>query len=781
MAVGQSTPIFQQPVGVADTPPTEPSAEAGGLGRQESLAAETTPSVTWGTEEITLLDERPMPLTMHDVDVTRRSVVAELTKSPRIAITDEAAYVITYASTPNSWGIVREAAKRDMLTPRRPSAMGIFEIEADLMLPQLAVGPQPRTETDPNTVAAPRVRGGVGGSGKPIADYRITFRNQEHLEDWTREVIKSTDKQGGDYQTSIIEKGVSEPVTVVLGTIILEDSGDGTPASFTVPVIIDGITRTVRSWQVRLGPDARDIDDVAEKIIASTIRPAAPSRAAKTYHERVLQARNAATDEWRADWNNSQIRGAGKVAVGAGIRTAQAFTLRGRLVVGCVTAATCRLEVQDQFPDAASELVRFTQENKAWRPEASAANAMHGVVRSLKGAGDITDDGLADFLLGTFPFEDLVPMTTEVLKSSISLPPSQAALYRAVYVLWFFTRPGTFMRSKADLRTSLNAGQIRDARYAHILSPLVEAPWRLHKASSLAQARNAYKRNGALTRSAFGPWRIVVDTPMNLYAKAVAGDRDARITLMTAGGAALIADRFLTTEVVAGVGSGGLYSAVWRARSISEVIELLGHEDNHRGLLQLALAMQEFQVDREAANGLPTLERQRRSTTEAKRFYLLHAAADDLLTTQPDGIYREKGSEMELTTQLLLLIADYDGSRRNELGPGGGGQGGSPNRPTTLQDLATGFFNMMRSLGDAGDALMTKGGQDSTAFYMDVASQRELNRTHRGLVGVIDWIEERALTEEPTWSPEDDEDEDLADELEPDDGFDDRSDEEREA
>ncbi|MFE7504019.1 hypothetical protein [Promicromonospora sp. NPDC057488] len=763
---GQNTPIFQAPM--AASAPVSAVVETTMSSNPDGAAPATSPTVTWGAEEITLLDERPMPLTMHDVGLKRRSVVVELGRSPRIAITEEAAYTLTYAATPNSWSVVRETAKHDMLTPRRPSAMRIYEIEADLMLPQLAVGPQPRTETDPNIVAAPRVRGGLDENGKPIADYQMTFRDQEHLEDWTREVIKSTDKQGGDYQTSIIEKGVSEPITVVFGTITLEDAGDGAPSSFTVPVIIDGITRAVRSWQVRLGFEARDIDQVADAIISSTIRPAEPGRANRTHHERVLETRNAATDAWRADWTTSHIQGAGRKEVEAGLRTAQALTLRGRLVVGCTTATTCHLEVEDRFPDAASELVRFTQENKAWRPEASAANAMHGVVRSLKGTGDITDTAMADFLLGTFPVDDLVPMTAQALKCSQNFTVSQAALYRAAFVLRFFTRPGTFKRSKADLRTSLNAGQIRDARYAHILSPLVEAPWRLHKASSLAQARNAYKRNGALTKPVREAWDIVVDTPMNLYAKAVAGDGDARITLMTAGGAALIADRFLTTEVVAGVGSGGQYEAPWRAGSISEVIELLGHEKNHRGLLQLALAMQEFQVDKEAANGLPPLERQRRSTTEPSHFYLLHAAADDLLATQTDGVHREKGSEVELTTQLLLLIADYDGTRRKPTGSDGGGKGGTPSPRKTLQDIVDSFISQMRSLDESGTTLTTKGGQDTTVFYVDEASQLEMGKTHRKLGAVIDWIGDRALTEQPVWVPEPDENDEFTEDVEQD-------------
>lgn len=699
-------------------------------------------TVTWGGEEITVVDPRPMPITVREADISRRSVVTAVLGNTGVNLTEEAGYGLTAVTSPGNWDYVRSLARHNMLSPRRPAAMHLTTAEVEGIVPAFILGLQPRTETEPTPVRSPRVYGEVDDEGRQIASQVMEFDDLEHYQDFTRQVVKSTDEAGGHYQVSIIEKGVSEPITAVPVKVLLLDGGNGEPAHFTAYAVVDGITRLVRCYQVHLGSNVR-IDDVANHIVGAI---ATPVRGDKPLHDRMLAARNAAVDAWRNTYAAAQITGAGKVVHDRGVRTAQAMTLRARLVLGCKPSPTTVLDVDDQFPDAAAELVRYTQENKAWGHEASAANAMHSAVRVLKGHDEITTKEQADCLLGQTPIADLPDVTARLLGSSTTFTVHLAALFRAIYILRFLTRRRAFDITKQDLRTSLKLSQVRTTVYAATLAPLIEAPWRQGKASSLTQARNAYKRRGALTTDLESRWTIVDAEPMELYRMAVAGDNNARITLMTGGGIALIADRFLTTEVVAGTGSGGSYVAKWKPTSIDEVIHLLGHPSNHRGLLQLALAMTVFDINKEAANGLRATERDRRSLHEAARFYLVPAAAGDLLESSTSGIQTDQDSPVELSTDLLLIIADYDGSRVAAYARNRNGTATTTNVPTTLQDLVDHFATTVKVAAELATKAVEKGTTDTSRVVMDQPLQRELARAQRTIMNHLDWIEDRADT-----------------------------------
>lgn len=708
----------------------------------DTSAASTTPAaltVAWGGEEILVVDPRPMPKGVRDVATTRRAVVTAVLANESVNVPEEGAYALTSVTSPGNWEYVRNLARHDMLTPRRPAAMHLTTAEVEGLVPAFIIGMQPRTETEPTPVRAPRVRGELDADGRPIASLEMEFDDLVHFQDYTRQVVKSTDEAGGHYQVSIIEKGVSEPITAVPVKVVLLDGGNGEPARFTAYAVVDGITRLVRCYQVHLGSNVR-IDAVANHIVDAI---ATPVRGEKPLHDRMLAARNSAVDEWRNAQAVGQITGAGKAAKDRGIRTGQAMTVRARVVLGCKPSPTTVLDAEDQFLDAAAELVRYTQENKAWGHEASAANAMHSAVRVLKGKGEVTNAEQADYLLGQTPVAALPDVTARLLGSGMTFSVHLAALFRAIYILRFLTRRNAFEITKQDLRTSLKLSQVRTTVYAATLAPLLEAPWRQGKASSLTQARNAYKRRGALTIDVEGAWMIVDAEPMDLYRRAVAGDNNARMTLTVGGGVALIADRFLTTEVTAGTGSGGSYVAIWKPTSIDEVVRLLGHPSNHRGLLQLALAMQAFDINKEAANGLRATERGRRTPQEASRFYLVPAAADDLVATRTDGIQTEQDSPIELTTELLLVIADYDGTRvadynRNR-------QGTAP-LPVTLQDLVDQFATAVKTAADLANKAVDKSTTDTSRVVMDEPLQRELARAQRTIMNHLDWIEDRADT-----------------------------------
>lgn len=735
-AAPASTPDFRAPV-TSSTPAPTPAPL----------------SVAWSGEEITVVDQRPMPVTARETQTTRRAVLTAVQGNANVNLTDEAAYGLTYVTSPGNWEYVRSLARHDMLSPRRPAAMHLTTAEVEGLVPAFIIGLQPRTETEPTPVRAPRVTGELDENGRPISSLVMEFDNLQHFQDFTRQVVKSTDEAGGHYQVSIIEKGVSEPITAVPAKVVLLDGGDGQPAHFTAYAVVDGITRLLRCYQVQLGSGAR-IDEVANHVVASI---ATPVRGDKPLHDRMLAARNAAVDGWRNAHAAGQITGAGKVAQDRGIRTAQAMTLRARVVLGCKPSPTTVLDVEDQFPDAAAELVRYTQENKAWGHEASAANAMHSAVRALKGHGEVTSAEQADYLLGQTPIADLPDVTARMLGSTKTFSLHLAALFRAIYILRFLTRQPAWNLTKQDLRTSLKLSQVRTTVYAATLAPLLEAPWRQGKASSLTQARNAYKRRAALTADLEGRWNIVDAEPMELYRLAVEGDNDARITLMTGGGVALVADRFLTTEVIAPTGRDETTKPVWKPSSIDEVIKLLGHPSNHRGLLQLALAMQAFDITKEAANGLRAIERDRRSLSEATRFYLVPAAAEDLLSTNLDGIQLDGDSPVELSTSLLLLLADHDGSRRAAYARGRNGTT-TQTVPATLQDFVDQFEITVKAAADLATKAAEKGATDTSRVVMDEATQKDLSRAQRTIMNHLFWIEDRADTDVTPYGDETDED-----------------------
>ncbi|MFE2642371.1 hypothetical protein ACFXDO_07280 [Streptomyces nigra] len=168
---------------------------------------------------------------------------------------------------------------------------------------------QPRIAALSLAVQPPKLLDDHDASG-PLAQARCEFESPKDLADLVRETVANTLRvPKADYSASILQRGVSEPLLVILVRITF---ANGAP-SRVLPVVVDGISRLSSAAKTRTGKtDAGAADAVVEDLLRD---PASLRRAVR--------------DEV-AQYNAAYHRGLTDKVV----RVGQAATVPVRLVVG---------------------------------------------------------------------------------------------------------------------------------------------------------------------------------------------------------------------------------------------------------------------------------------------------------------------------------------------------------------------------------------------------------------------------------------------------------------
>ncbi len=170
---------------------------------------------------------------------------------------------------------------------------------------------QPRIAALSLAVTAPRLLDDQDDDGSPLAQARCEFASPKELAELVRETVKHTlGTPKADYSDSIMQRGVSEPLLVILVGITFTD---GSP-SRVLPVVVDGISRLSSAAKTRTG--LADAATTADAIVEDLLRD--PNALRKAVRDEVTT------------YNTAYRRGLSDPVV----RVGQTATVPVRLVVG---------------------------------------------------------------------------------------------------------------------------------------------------------------------------------------------------------------------------------------------------------------------------------------------------------------------------------------------------------------------------------------------------------------------------------------------------------------
>ncbi|ROP50997.1 hypothetical protein [Streptomyces sp. PanSC9] len=168
---------------------------------------------------------------------------------------------------------------------------------------------QPRIAALSLAVPAPRLLDDHNADG-PLAQARCEFDSPQQLAALVRETVSGTlNVPKADYSDSIMQRGVSEPLLVILVRVTFADNSP----SRVLPVVVDGISRLSSAAKTRTG---KTIAGTADAVVEDLLRDPA-------------SLRRAVRDEI-AHYNSAYQRGLSDQVV----RVGQAATVPVRLVVG---------------------------------------------------------------------------------------------------------------------------------------------------------------------------------------------------------------------------------------------------------------------------------------------------------------------------------------------------------------------------------------------------------------------------------------------------------------
>ncbi len=169
---------------------------------------------------------------------------------------------------------------------------------------------QPRIAAMSLSVPAPRLLDDHDEDGHPLAQARCEFSTPKELAELVRETVVSTlNTPKSDYSDSIMQRGVSEPLLVILVRVTFTD---GSP-SRVLPVVVDGISRLSSAAKTRTG---RTNEGTADAVVEDLLRD--PNSLRRTVRDEVVT------------YNTAHQRGLTDQVV----RVGQAATVPVRLVVG---------------------------------------------------------------------------------------------------------------------------------------------------------------------------------------------------------------------------------------------------------------------------------------------------------------------------------------------------------------------------------------------------------------------------------------------------------------
>lgn len=534
-----------------------------------------------------------------------------------------------------------------------------------------------------------------------LAEAERVVDSYDALRRAVHETIRHTLTLGGEYAESIVSAGVIDPVMVRLTRIHLVKEN----VHFTVLEPFDGATRTVHSLAALL--NTKNAEKITQFVLDSFFDNHVDQNTAPEPLDITEDVRNSLRVTTRGVLNDYWSRRAASGELDpAALRIRQALTMPAEFTL---TVAPHGPQART-YIEGIDVLVRNTHVNRRnWEAAAEASNLARTVATALI-EEDLLTDAEQDLLLARTSKECATAL--EDLGTGYVEGDVDPALWRAVGVLNLFTRPSIEKAAKRAIGQALNLTQIRNQRYAAVLSTLVDQPWRETKHASARQAHRAWVRGGALTRDmiGFGSWEIAHTANAADLIKRT--DRDARLTLAGLGGTALIADRFMTADAVAGVGDGGAVRMPYKVSLISNLVEMLARDENAGGREQLSLAASTFDPNGESSSAWRDKERQeRQANLGATQIANAQAqAAGRPGDVMPLPVYYRTplvgGGELNAVD--LMKVADYDNALSDKAGTAARRKSSrKPTAKTPLELVSEARVNLQTALDDALEGLGT--------------------------------------------------------------------------
>ncbi|MET9401529.1 hypothetical protein [Kitasatospora sp. NPDC002965] len=259
------------------------------------------------------ITRRPLPLPEMPATAALRKVAMRLERNPRTNLDEDArkaaaalqveperaALLVT--TQPNGVSLLSEVAVPG-------GALDVIECRAwaRMLFPLY----QPRIAALSLSVPAPRLLDDHDGNGHPLAQAQCEFSSPKELAELVRETVVSTlNTPKSDYSDSIMQRGVSEPLLVILVRVTFTD---GSP-SRVLPVVVDGISRLSSAAKTRT---ARSNEGTGDAVVEDLLRD--PNSLRRAVRDEVVT------------YNTAYQRGLTDQVV----RVGQATTVPVRLVVG---------------------------------------------------------------------------------------------------------------------------------------------------------------------------------------------------------------------------------------------------------------------------------------------------------------------------------------------------------------------------------------------------------------------------------------------------------------
>ncbi|MEV0373214.1 hypothetical protein AB0I10_25895 [Streptomyces sp. NPDC050636] len=230
-------------------------------------------------------------------------------------------------------------------------------------------------------------------------------------------------------------------------------------------------------------------------------------------------------------------------------------------------------------------------EKNPWTPDAMWHNIANQVVEALVVRGELRRDD-ANIITAATPLEEL----PDVIGC-----PTASPIWRCIYSTYWLASGVAFAETKYEIRNIMARRAVTTKQFSFMLGVLIDRDVRrsknrklkgVRKPATLQTARNAFGDGGFLTDSIPGKrWSPVYKEPSTLLELALAGDANARITLMIGGGFALIMDGYLTRDRESKFFEG---TAPFRGSPPTILADLASHE---HGLRTLAMAWMYWNPD----------------------------------------------------------------------------------------------------------------------------------------------------------------------------------------
>jgi len=571
----------------------------------------------------------------------RSKVVTALTQNEDYRATPNSGHAIARAVTDPDR--LRLILHHDLTTRSVTETATLLIASVVVWLTHLLPLLQPRVAAAASEERAPIIDGDLDEDGKALGLLRFTFEDLAHLRRYLINVITMTLKAGGDYGTSILVKGVVQPGLTFPACIQIGD--DPNEVFYTVG-LADGITRFSRSWEELLPVLNPTVNWV--KADAATKATAIVDALLTMGRGRELNVRYAnGKDQVRQTLLAKHLVGVTDTGhTESAIRVEHTLVQPTNLVLAVSPLGGSTLKPKRVMSEGLGAAVAgIHTEQKPWEVEASTHET---VTRALRLAGDADDLD-----------PDVVSVALGAMQVPAQAPQGDLNLMRAVWLVSHLLSGDGRWYLRKHLRIVMSRTRIM--RLHSYLASVIDVPWRKEKATSLKQARRAWSNGSPVPKGlAEKEWMpVVADSYKDLVERAWGGDHNAKMTVVVAGGIALVTDQLLT----ANTGSKEESDKVPFRANVDTVVE--GLASRREGLYLLAHVADQFESDRAAYNSYTEAERVANRDLRDQTYLITALSEDDPAQTEGDQ-HRQQTDLVELTEYIVVSWSDPDRARAAE-------------------------------------------------------------------------------------------------------------------